>query len=134
MRQMSSIRLFMIMGLVWIGLGTFGLTFDPDKKWIILSQFIAGIMCFAYYWVFKHIPILQLADGILFVQRRIFHREKIPADQILNVEEGPEIIIFRIKDDRDVVIQRSALHSQEVQLFLNTLQDSMDETTAYTAN
>ena len=41
----------LIFALVWIGLGLFGLIFDPDKKLIIMSQFIAGfVMLFVYTW------------------------------------------------------------------------------------
>ena len=43
----------LIFALVWIGLGLFGLIFDPDKKVIIISQFVAGILILLVYFWFK---------------------------------------------------------------------------------
>ena len=122
LRELSSIRLFLIMGFLWIGLGTFGLVFDPDKELIILSQFVTGIVCLVYFWIIKRIPVLELSDGVLVVQKRILDRKRIPVDRIEKIEENPEGIIFHIKDNRDIVIQRSVVQSQELQILLNILQ------------
>lgn len=122
LRELSSIRLFLIMGFLWIGLGTFGLVFDPDKELIILSQFVTGIVCLVYFWIIKRIPVLELSDGVLVVRKRILDRKRIPVDLIEKIEENPKDIIFHIKDDRNVVIQRSIVQSQELEMFLNTLQ------------
>ena len=110
------------MGFLWIGLGTFGLVFDPDKELIILSQFVTGIVCLVYFWIIKRIPVLELSDGVLVVRKRILDRKRIPVDLIEKIEENPKDIIFHIKDDRNVVIQRSIVQSQELEMFLNTLQ------------
>ena len=42
-----------IMGIVWIAIALFGLIFDPEKKVIIISQFIVGLLCFIYFIVLK---------------------------------------------------------------------------------
>ena len=43
-----------IFAFMWIGLGLFGLIFDPDKKLIIISQFVAGFLIFIiYFWFIK---------------------------------------------------------------------------------
>jgi hypothetical protein len=41
--------IYLWMGLVWIGLALFGLTFDPDKGVIVVSQVIAGVFCLALF-------------------------------------------------------------------------------------
>lgn len=38
-----------IFALIWIGLGAFGLIFDPEKKIIITSQFVLGFSFLIYY-------------------------------------------------------------------------------------
>ena len=45
--------ILIIMGFVWIALGLFGLIFDPEKKIIIISQFIVGGLCFFFFIVSK---------------------------------------------------------------------------------
>ena len=45
--------ILVIMGFVWIALALFGLIFDPEKKVIIISQFIAGLLCFIFFIVLK---------------------------------------------------------------------------------
>jgi len=52
-------RTTLIFALIWIGLGLFGLIFDPDKKLIIISQFVAGFLIFIIYVRFKLIKILE---------------------------------------------------------------------------
>ena len=45
-------RTILIFALIWIGLGLFGLIFDPDKKLIIISQFVAGFTILViYFWI-----------------------------------------------------------------------------------
>jgi hypothetical protein len=44
---------YAIMGFVWIGLALFGLIFDPEKRVIIISQIIVGLLCFVLYVVSK---------------------------------------------------------------------------------
>ena len=43
----------LISGLMWLGLGLFGLLFDPSKMLIITSQFIAGTIFILYYFISK---------------------------------------------------------------------------------
>lgn len=49
----STQGILIVMGFVWIALGLFGLIFDPEKKVIIISQFIAGGLCFFFFIVSK---------------------------------------------------------------------------------
>lgn len=42
-----------VMGCIWIGLAVFGSVFDPDKKTIIISQFIVGGLCLIIFVVLK---------------------------------------------------------------------------------
>ena len=128
MRKISRLRTFMIMGFVWIGLATFGLIFDPERKLVILSLFILGVLYLAYFWVIKRIPVLELSDEVILVNKKFFNREKIGVDQILSVEENPKDIILHIKDNQDVVIQRSDVLSQELQVFLDTLKNRIYKT------
>jgi len=44
---------WVIMGFVWIGLALFGLIFDPEKRVIIISQIVAGGLCFVIFVVMK---------------------------------------------------------------------------------
>jgi len=46
-------RTTLIFALIWIGLGIFGLIFDPDKKLIIISQFVGGIIILVIYFWFR---------------------------------------------------------------------------------
>lgn len=39
----------LVFGLIWLGLGLFGLIFDPDKKMIIISQFVFGAAMVLYF-------------------------------------------------------------------------------------
>ncbi len=41
------------MGFVWIVFALFGLIFDPEKKVIIISQIVAGGLCFVVFIVLK---------------------------------------------------------------------------------
>lgn len=42
-----------IMGFVWIAFALFGLIFDPEKRVIIISQIVAGGLCFVIFIVMK---------------------------------------------------------------------------------
>jgi hypothetical protein len=44
---------WIIMGFIWIALALFGLFFDPEKKVIIISQFIVGSFCILVFIVLK---------------------------------------------------------------------------------
>ena len=46
-------KTLLIFALIWIGLGSFGLIFDPDKKLIIISQFVIGFAFLIYYFWMK---------------------------------------------------------------------------------
>ena len=48
-----------IMGFVWIAFALFGLIFDPEKRVIIISQIVAGGLCFVIFIVMK----LKKTDG-----------------------------------------------------------------------
>jgi hypothetical protein len=52
-KQKSNKKTILIAGLIWLGLGFFGLIFDPTKNLIIISQFIAGIIFLLYYFYLK---------------------------------------------------------------------------------
>ena len=41
----------LIIGLIWIGLGLFGLIFDPSKTLIIISQLVSGGVILIYYFL-----------------------------------------------------------------------------------
>ena len=41
------------MGFVWIAFALFGLIFDPEKRVIIISQIVAGGLCFVIFIVMK---------------------------------------------------------------------------------
>ena len=127
-RRMTRLRTFMIMGFVWVGLATFGLIFDPERKLVILSLFIFGVLYLAYFLVIMRIPVLELSDEVILVHKRLFGRERIRVDQILNVEENPKEIILHIKDNQDVVIQRVDVQSHELKVFLDDLKDRIYKT------
>jgi hypothetical protein len=40
----------LIIGLIWIGLGLFGLIFDPSKTLMIISQLVSGGVILIYYF------------------------------------------------------------------------------------
>ncbi len=40
----------LIIGLIWIALGLFGLIFDPSKTLIIISQLVLGVGILIYYF------------------------------------------------------------------------------------
>lgn len=40
---------WIVMGFIWIALALFGLIFDPEKRIIIISQIVAGGLCFVVY-------------------------------------------------------------------------------------
>lgn len=44
---------WVIMGFVWIAFALFGLILDPEKRVIIISQIIAGGLCFVIFIVAK---------------------------------------------------------------------------------
>jgi hypothetical protein len=44
---------WIIMGFIWIALALFGLLFDPEKRIIIISQFIVGSFCILVFIVLK---------------------------------------------------------------------------------
>lgn len=44
---------WIIMGFVWIAFALFGLIFDPEKRVIIISQIVAGGLCFVIFIVMK---------------------------------------------------------------------------------
>jgi len=41
----------LIIGLIWIALGLFGLIFDPSKTLIIISQLVTGGVILIYYFL-----------------------------------------------------------------------------------
>jgi uncharacterized membrane protein len=47
--KIKGIGLFII-GLMWIGLGLFGLLFDPSKTLIIISQIVLGVAILVYFF------------------------------------------------------------------------------------
>ena len=47
-RKQKRINL-LIIGLIWIGLGLFGLIFDPSKTVMIISQLVCGGIILLYY-------------------------------------------------------------------------------------
>jgi hypothetical protein len=51
--QKSNPSSWIIMGFIWIALALFGLLFDPEKKVIIISQFIVGSFCILVFIVSK---------------------------------------------------------------------------------
>ena len=53
MSRKSNRGTLLIMGFVWIAIALFGLIFDPEKKIIIISQFIVGVLCFIFFIVSK---------------------------------------------------------------------------------
>jgi hypothetical protein len=53
MSRKSNQGIYAIMGFIWIGLALFGLIFDPEKRVIIISQIIVGLLCFILYVVSK---------------------------------------------------------------------------------
>lgn len=42
-----------IMGLVWIAIALFGLIFDPEKRVIIISLIVIGLLCLVLFIVKK---------------------------------------------------------------------------------
>lgn len=42
-----------VMGFIWIAFALFGLIFDPEKRLIIISQIVAGGLCFIVFIVLK---------------------------------------------------------------------------------
>jgi hypothetical protein len=51
--EKSNLGFWIIMGFIWIALALFGLLFDPEKKVIIISQFIVGSFCILVFIVLK---------------------------------------------------------------------------------
>lgn len=51
--EKSNIGFWIIMGFIWIALALFGLLFDPEKRVIIISQFIVGSLCILIFMVLK---------------------------------------------------------------------------------
>jgi hypothetical protein len=52
-KKSSKNKAILVAGFIWLGLGSFGLIFDPSKTAIIISQFIAGLIAFVYYFISK---------------------------------------------------------------------------------
>ena len=49
----QSPKTYLIIGIVWLVLGLFGLIFDPTKKLIIISQLVLGSVILIYYFWLK---------------------------------------------------------------------------------
>ena len=52
-KKTPSLSFWAVMGCIWIALAVFGSVFDPDKKTIIISQFIVGGLCLIIFIVLK---------------------------------------------------------------------------------
>jgi hypothetical protein len=51
-KQFNQVSLI-VMGFIWIAFALFGLIFDPEKRLIIISQIVAGALCFFVFIVLK---------------------------------------------------------------------------------
>jgi hypothetical protein len=49
MKKLSQ-KTYLAFGIVWLGMGLFGLIFDPTKTMIISSQLILGVAGLVYYF------------------------------------------------------------------------------------
>jgi len=45
----QSPKIYLMMGLMWLALGLFGLIFDPTHRLIIISLFVLGGVILIYY-------------------------------------------------------------------------------------
>ena len=52
-KQLIKKRTIFIAGLIWLGLGLFGLIFDPSRQLIIFSQLVVGIIFVFYSFLLK---------------------------------------------------------------------------------
>jgi cyanate permease len=52
-RKKSNQATLIVMGFIWIAFALFGLIFDPEKRVIIISQIVAGGLCFVVFIVLK---------------------------------------------------------------------------------
>ena len=48
-KKLSKDAVILISGIIWIGLGLFGMFFDPDKSIIITAQLVLGVFIILYY-------------------------------------------------------------------------------------
>jgi len=45
---------YLVIGIIWLALGSFGLFFDPTKITMIICQFIVGGVILSYYFWIKY--------------------------------------------------------------------------------
>lgn len=50
-KKKTNQNIFFYIGIIWIGLALFGLIFDPEKKLIIASQIVVGLVSFILYFI-----------------------------------------------------------------------------------
>ena len=51
--KISTDRVLLISGLLWLALAAFGMLFDPEKSIIITAQLVLGAFIIIYYLFFR---------------------------------------------------------------------------------
>ena len=116
------------MGIFWIGLSAFGFIFDPEHTLVVISLIVFGCLQILLYFWLRQKPVLEISGNVLVYHQGIFFKSEIQIDRVLGFERNAGNIILHMKDDKEVAIRCSAVESQALPVFLDTLQDKIKKT------